>query len=76
MLFGVFGKEIEVKNQIEINRLSFPDADITDGFTVTVPPAEGDVRFNRVSFSYSTSAAVRAVFRYRQGFGELSEEML
>lgn len=76
MLFGVFGKEIEVKNQIEINRLSFPDADITDGFTVTVPPAEGDVRFNRISFSYSASAAVRAVFRYRQGFGELSEEML
>ncbi|MBR4727758.1 MAG: hypothetical protein IK080_07695 [Clostridia bacterium] len=76
MLFGVFGGQIEVKSEIEMQDLSFSGVDITDGYTISLPLRDGSARFNRIGFSYHASAAVRAVFEYRQGFKNLQEELL
>ena len=76
LLLGIGGKSVEVKNSIPVDELCLTDVDITDGYTVTVPASSGTVRFNRVSFSYSATAAVRVVFRYRQGWRTPEEELL
>lgn len=76
ILLGAFGGEIKVKIRTEIAELSLSAVDVTDGYTVSIPPADGFVRFNRVSFSYEASSALRVVFRYRQGLKTVSEELL
>ena len=76
MLWGAFGEKIEVKSQLKMNKLTFSDADITDGYTVSLQAYNGSIRFNRVSFSYNASAPVRAVFEYKQDSDILKEELL
>ena len=76
LFFGPFGKSAEVINMVPVDALSLTNIDITDGFAVTVPAASGTVHFNRVSFSYAASAAVRTVFVYRQGVNVREEELL
>lgn len=76
LLFGAFPAEISVKSQIGLAALSFPDTDITEGYTVSVPDRDGSIRFNRIGFSYAASAAVRAVIRYRMGLRTVEEELL
>ena len=76
MFFGVFGGVIEVKNQVEIGILSFSDADITEGYAVDIPFSDGAVMFNRISFDYEATAAVRAVFEYKQDLRTFTEELL
>ena len=76
MLFGIFGKRTEDKSCLSVPEVALNGADITNGYLIEVPRASGTVRFNRVSFSYEATAAVRAVFRYRQGVKTLEEELL
>ena len=64
MLWGAFGEKIEVKSQVKIKKLTFSDADITDGYTVSLPKYKGSIRFNRVSLSYNASSPVRVEFEY------------
>ena len=76
IMLGVFGADISTKKQTEIKDMNLTDTDVTNGFTVTVPPVAGTLRFNRINFAYQTTAAVRAVFRYRLGRETLEEELL
>ena len=76
LLFGWFGKTTEIKKTVTIDEICLSGVDITNGHTVTVPASSGSVCFNRVSFSYEASAAVRAVFRYRMGAKAREEELL
>ena len=76
MMLGAFGADISTKKQTEIKDMNLTDADVTNGFTVTVPAITGTLRFNRINFAYQTTAAVRAVFRYRLGRETLEEELL
>lgn len=76
MMLGVFGADISTKKQTEIKDMNLTDADVTNGFTVTVSPVFGTLRFNRINFAYQTTAAVRAVFSYRLGRETLEEELL
>ncbi len=76
ILLGVFGADITTKKQTEIKDMNLTDTDVTNGFTVTVPAITGTLRFNRINFAYQTTAAVRAVFRYRLGRETLEEELL
>lgn len=76
ILFGVFGTDVAVKNQITIGKLALSEVDISDSFTVSVPMRAGTGRFNRIAFSYDASAPFRAVFVYQQGFKEKEEELL
>ena len=76
ILLGVFGTDISTKKQTEIKDMNLTDTDVTNGFTVSVPPIAGTLRFNRINFAYQTTAAVRAVFRYRLGRETLEEELL
>ena len=76
MLFGLYGGGVEVKNEISVPELSLAAEDITNGYTVTVPKRSGKVRFNRISFSYETTVAVRAVFSYKMSGKTVEEELL
>ena len=76
ILLGVFGTDISTKKQTEIKDMNLTDTDVTNGFTVSVSPIAGTLRFNRINFAYQTTAAVRAVFRYRLGRETLEEELL
>lgn len=76
LLFGLSGKSVEIKNMVPVREIALSDVEITGGYTIDVPFASGSVRFNRVSFSYKASAAVRAVFRYKQGIKTSEEELL
>lgn len=76
ILLGVFGTDISTKKQTEIKDMNLTDTDVTNGFTVSVSPIAGTLRFNRINFAYQTTAAVRAVFRYRLGREPLEEELL
>ena len=68
--------DISTKKQTEIKDMNLTDTDVTNGFTVSVSPIAGTLRFNRINFAYQTTAAVRAVFRYRLGRETLEEELL
>ncbi len=76
MLLGLYGGEIEMKNEISVPELSLSAEDITNGYTVTVPPSAGTMRFNRISFSYETTTAVRVVVSYWMGVKTVEEELL
>ena len=76
IFLGVFGTDISTKKQTEIKDMNLTDTDVTNGFTVSVSPIAGTLRFNRINFAYQTTAAVRAVFRYRLGRETLEEELL
>ena len=76
MMLGAFGADISTKKQTEIKDMNLTDADVTNGFTVTVPAITGTLRFNRINFAYQTTAAVRAVFSYRLDRETLEEELL
>ena len=76
IMLGVFGADISTKKQTEIKDMNLTDTDVTNGFTVSVSPIAGTLRFNRINFAYQTTAAVRAVFRYRLGRETLEEELL
>ena len=65
-----------MKNELSVPALNLSAEDITNGYTVTVPRGSGTMRFNRISFSYETTAAVRAVVSYRMGMKTVEEELL
>lgn len=76
LLFGLYKGGVEMKNEISVPALNLSAEDITNGYTVTVPRGSGTMRFNRISFSYETTAAVRAVVSYRMGMKTVEEELL
>ena len=76
MFFGLFGGGVDVKSEFLIEELNFLNADVTNGYTVTVPADVGRVSFNRVSFSYEATEAVRAVFRCGLNGKTVEEELL
>ena len=76
MLLGLYRGGAEMKNEIPVPELNLSAEDITNGYTVTIPRISGTMRFNRISFSYETTAAVRAVVSYRMGAKTVEEELL
>ena len=76
LLCGVFRGETEVKSRLPVGELCFSGVDVSDGYAVRVSLGAGLLRFNRVSFHYETTAAVRAVFCCRQGLKTAQEELL
>ena len=76
IMLGAFRADISTKKQTEIKNMNLTDTDVTNGFTVSVSPIAGTLRFNRINFAYQTTAAVRTVFRYRLGRETLEEELL
>ncbi len=76
LLFGFFGKSVDVQSETAVPEVTLREADVTDGLTVSVPGSAGSVFFNRVSFEYAATAAVRAVFTYKQGIETREEELL
>ena len=76
ILFGIFGSELAVKTSCPQEALSLPDTDISAGIKIPVPRTAGAVRFNRISFQYTATAPVRAVFVYQQGARRVEEELL
>ena len=76
LLFGLYKGGVEMKNEISVPAFNLSAEDITNGYTVTVPRGSGTMRFNRISFSYETTAAVRAVVSYRMGMKTVEEELL
>lgn len=76
LLFGMLGETVAEKTASAVDEIDFSGADVSDGYTVTLPASAGSVRFNRVCFNYEASAAVRAVFHYKQGIRTCEEELL
>ena len=76
MLMGLYRGGIDMKNEIPVSELDISAEDITNGYTVTLPPSSGTMRFNRISFSYETTAAVRAIISYRMDRETFEEELL
>lgn len=76
ILFGAFGDALSVKTRCPMETLTLYDTDISDGIEISVPRAAGAVRFNRISFQYTATAPVRAVFVYQQGARRAEEELL
>ena len=76
MVLGFYKGGIEVKNEIPVPELSLSAEDVTNGFTVTLPPISGTMKFNRISFSYEATAAARAVISYRLERETIEEELL
>ena len=76
MVLGFYKGGIEVKNEISVPELSLSAEDVTNGFTVTLPPISGTMKFNRISFSYEATAAARAVISYRLERETIEEELL
>ena len=76
MLMGLYRGGIDMKNEIPVSELDISAEDITNGYTVTLPLSSGTMRFNRISFSYETTAAVRAIISYRMDMETFEEELL
>ena len=76
MCIGLYSGGIEMKNEIAVPELNLSAEDVTNGWEVTVPFFSGNISFNRISFSYEATAAVRAVFSYRMGTKSVEEELL
>ena len=75
MFLGLYKGGIEMKNEIAVPELNLSAEDVTNGWEVTVPFFSGNISFNRISFSYEATAAVRAVFSYRMGTKTVEEEI-
>ena len=76
MILGLYSGGVEMKNEIPVPELNLSAEDITNGYTVTVPLSSGTMSFNRISFSYEATSAVRAVISYRMGRETAEEELL
>ena len=76
MCIGLYKGGIEMKKDIPVPEVNLSAVDITNGHTVTVPFLSGMMGFNRISFSYEATAAVRAVVSYRMDFKTVEEELL
>ena len=76
MFLGLNEGGIEMKKEIPVPEVTLSAVDITNGYTVTVPFLSGMMGFNRISFSYEATAAVRAVVSYRMDFKTFEEELL
>ena len=76
LLLGMVPAGVGISASRRFPIIDLHGADVTNGYTVSIPSSSGSVRFNRVSFSYETTAPLRAVFTYRQGFGVSEEELL
>lgn len=74
ILFGAAGNAAELKYSFPLEELNLTGRDITSGCTVNIS-SSGFIRFNRISFDYRATAPLRAVFRYRAGFGTAEEEL-
>ena len=76
MILGLYSGGVEMKNEIPVPELNLSAEDITNGYTVTVPLSSGTMSFNRISFSYEATSAVRAVISYRMDRETAEEELL
>ena len=76
MLWGLYKGGIEMKSEVPVPEVGLSAVDVANGYTVTVPFGAGAMKFNRVSFSYESTAAVRAVVSYKMGGKPFAEELL